>query len=146
MGQYFFFTSVGVVSLTSALVAGAIMLNVAIGIVDFECNNFVSKLPMEQVSHEKTPKVFIKGSEDTEIYFSSKDADDYCYSEFEKVEASNTKPQNRIRRTCEKKYVPLKERTKTLDDSKKEDSTENREKAAPYIKRYENRRKRIMNR
>jgi hypothetical protein len=39
----------------------------------------------------------------------------------------------------------LKERTKTLADLKKEDSTENREKAAPYIKRYEERRKGIIN-
>ena len=46
---------------------------------------------------------------------------------------------------CDKKFVPLKERTKTLSDLKKQDSTENREKVAPYIKRYKDRRKRIMN-
>jgi hypothetical protein len=49
-----------------------------------------------------------------------------------------------IHRKCEKTYVPLNQRTKTLDDLKKEDSTENREKVAPYIKRYEDRRRRII--
>ena len=56
-----------------------------------------------------------------------------------------TEPQNQIHRKCDKEFVPLKEQTKTLSDLKKQDSTENREKAAPYIKRYEDRRKRIMN-
>ena len=54
-------------------------------------------------------------------------------------------PQTQIYRKCDKEFVPLKERTKTLSDLKKQDSTENREKAAPYIKRYEDSRKRIMN-
>jgi hypothetical protein len=47
-------TGIGVVSLTSALVAGAIIFNVAQGITDFECNNFVSKVTMERLSQEKT--------------------------------------------------------------------------------------------
>jgi len=51
----------------------------------------------------------------------------------------------RVRRKCEAEYVPLKERTKTLADIKKDDSTENREKAVLSRKRYEDRRRRIIN-
>ncbi|MCP4255254.1 MAG: hypothetical protein GY775_17970 [Candidatus Scalindua sp.] len=42
-------------------------------------------------------------------------------------------------------YSPLHERTKTLKDVRVDDSTENRENAEPYIKRYEEKRQRIMN-
>ena len=56
-----------------------------------------------------------------------------------------TEPQNWIHLKCDKKFVPLKEQTKTLSDLKKQDSTKNREKAAPYIKRYEERKKRFIN-
>lgn len=54
-------------------------------------------------------------------------------------------PQTQINRKCEKEYVLLKKRTKTLPDLKKQDSTANREKAAPYIKRYEDLIKGIKN-
>ena len=161
-GSVFFILPVGVVSLTSALLAGAIAFNVAQDITNFECNNLVSKVTMERGSEgkaigflerppEKNPRVFIKDNEDIEIYFPSLNKNEYCFSESkQKVEKSNvrgaiTEPQNQIHRKCEKEFVPLKERTKTLADLRKQDSTENREKAAPYIKRYEDRRKRIMN-
>jgi hypothetical protein len=52
-GSIFFFTPVGVVSLTSTLLTGAIIFNVAQGISYFECNNLVSKVTMERVSQEK---------------------------------------------------------------------------------------------
>lgn len=160
-GSIFFFVPLQLVSLTSALVATAIAVNLSQGIGHFECENFVSKVPMERVSEEKTigfletlpeksPKVFIQGSEDTELYILSPDDNGSCFSVYNEMEKSNlkpfkTEPQTRIRRQCEREYVPLKERTKTLADLKRHDSTENREEAAPYIKRYENRRKRIMN-
>ena len=161
-GSVFFILPVGVVSLTSALLAGAIAFNVAQDITNFECNKLVSKVTMERDSEgkaigflerppEKNPRVFIKDNEDIEIYFPSLNKNEYCFSESkQKVEKSNvrgaiTEPQNQIHRKCEKEFVPLKERTKTLADLRKQDSTENREKAAPYIKRYEDRRKRIMN-
>ncbi len=161
-GSVFFILPLGVISLTSALLAGAIAFNVAQDITNFECNNLVLKVAMERGSEgkaisflerppEKNPRVFIKGDEDVEIYVPSLNKNEYCFSEYEqKVEKLNvqggiTKPQNQIHRKCEKKFVPLKERTKTLVDLKKQDSTENREKAAPYVKRYEDRRKRIMN-
>jgi hypothetical protein len=162
-GSIFFFTPVRVVSLTSTLLTGAIIFNVARGISYFECNNLVSKVTMERVSQEKTigfletlpgktPKVFIKGSEYTELYIPSHNDNGSCSSEYKQVEVKKsniglvkTETQTQIHRKCEKEYVPLKERTKTLADLKKEDSTENGEKAAPYIKRYEDRRRRIIN-
>jgi hypothetical protein len=164
-GSIFFFTPVGVVSLTSTLVAGAIIFNVAHGISSFECDNFVSKVTMDRVSQEKsigfletlpekTPKVFIKGSEDTELYIPSHNDNDVCFSEYKQWEIKKSKKLSigllktetpmQIHRKCETTYVPLKQRTKTLADLKKEDSTENRKKAEPYIKRYEDRRKRII--
>jgi len=152
----FFFVPVQLVSLT-----GALAVNVARGIGHLECENFVSKVPMERVFQEKTigfleappekrPKVFVQGSKNTELYIPNPYANGSCSSVYDEVEKSNlksfkTEPQTLIYRQCEREYVPLKERTKTLADLKKDDSTENREKAAPYIKRYENRRKRIMN-
>jgi hypothetical protein len=162
-GAIFFYTPLGLVSLTSSVVTGAIIFNVVQGINSFECSNLVSKVPMERVSQEKTigfleplpkktPKVFIKGSEDTEIYIPSHNDNGSCSSEYKQVEVKKSnikqvKPETRtpINRKCEREYVPLKERTKTLADLKKEDSTTNREKAAPYIKRYEDRRRRIIN-
>ncbi len=162
-GSIFFFTPVGVVSLTSTLVAGAIIFNVAQRISSFECNNFVSKVTIERVSQEKsigflealpkkTPKVFIKGNEDSEIYIPSQNDNGSCSSEYKQVEVKKSKlklvkteSQTQIYRKCERNYVPLKERTKTLADLKKQDSTENREKATSYIKRYEDRRKSIIN-
>ena len=159
-GAVFFILPVGVVSLTGALLAGAIAFNVVQGITNFECDNLVSKVIMERSSEgkaigflerppEKNPRVFIKDNEDIELYFPSPNKNEYCVSESkQKVEKSNLRteqPQTQIYRKCDKEFVPLKERTKTLSDLKKQDSTENREKAAPYIKRYEDRRKRIMN-
>lgn len=159
-GAVFFILPVGVVSLTGALLAGAIAFNAAQGITNFECDNLVSKVIMERSSEgkairflerppEKNPRVFIKDNEDIEVYFPSPNKNEDCVSEYkQKVEKSNLiteQPQTQIYRKCDKKFVPLKERTKTLSDLKKEDSTENRETAAPYIKRYEDRRKRIMN-
>lgn len=159
-GLVFFILPVGVVSLTGALLAGAIAFNAAEGITNFECDNLVSKVIMERSSEEKVvgflerpseknPRVFIKDNEDIKVYVPSPNKNENCVSESkQKVEKSSLiteQPQTQIYRKCEKKFVPLKERTKTLSDLKKEDSTENREKAAPYIKRYEDHRKRIMN-
>jgi len=159
-GSIFFIIPVGVVSLTSAVLAGAIALNVAQGITNIECNNLVSKVPMEQVSEgktvgflerppEKNSRVFIKENENTELYYPRIDESSSEYKQV-KVKNSNLRGvepelQTQINRNYEKEYVPLKERTKRLADLKNHDSTANREEAGPYIKRYEDRRKRIMN-
>jgi hypothetical protein len=154
------FLSIGLVGLATTLLTGVIIFNIAKGTNFIECDDLVSKVTMERVSGEKiigfletlpkkTPKVFIQGSEDTELYIPSPNDNDSCSSEYEQPLNLKTK---QIDRTCKKKYVPLKVRTKTLADLKKEDSTENREKAAPSINRYEDKaknfedkRKSIMN-
>ena len=159
----FFIFPVGLVSLTSAVLAGAIAVNVVQEITDFECDKLLSKVPVERVSEGKTvgflerppennPKVFIKNNENIELYFPSLNDNGFCSSEYNQVEGKKsnlmgvkTEPQTQMNRICEKEYIPLKERTKTLSDLKKHDSTANREKAGAYIKRYEERRKRIMN-
>ena len=46
-------------------------------------------------------------------------------------------------RTCVSKFKPLKERTKTLNDIRELDSTNNKEQAEPYIDRYQQRREQI---
>jgi hypothetical protein len=155
-GSIFFLIPIGVVSLTTTLLAGAILFNVVEGLNSFECDDFVSKISMEKVSDDKyigyleklpqkTPKVFIQGSEKTEFFIPKKQ--DVCSSEYKQVtvKKSNikTEPQTEIERKCVAEYIPLKQRTKTLSDLKKEDSTAVREEAAPYIKRYEEKRKRI---
>jgi len=98
---------------------------------------------------EKNPRMFIKGNEDIELYVLSPNKNEYCVPEStQKVEKSNLiseHPQTHISRKCDKKFIPLKARTQSLSDLRRQDSTENREKAAPYINRYEERRKRIMN-
>ena len=161
-GSIFFILPVGVGSLAGALIAGAIAFSVAQGINNFECSNLVSKVSMERNSEGKTigffdkppennPRVFIKGNENIELYVPTRNNNEDCSSESnQKVEQSNvrgaiTNPQNQINRNYKRKFVSLKKRTKTLEYFKKQDSTENREQAAPYIKRYEERRKRIMN-
>jgi hypothetical protein len=162
-GSVFFFVSVGVVSLTSLLLTGAIIFSIIQGINDFDCNDLVSKVSMERVSDgrnigfleqspEKSPKVYIKGNENTELFSPSYNDNGSCSLEFKQIDLRKldmkrvtTQPQTRIHRECRKEYTPLKQRTKTLSDLKREDSTENREKAAPYINRYEEYRKRIIN-
>jgi len=148
----FFFTPLGVISITTGMITAGIIFNIAQGISGVDCDNLVSKVTMERVSPEKTPKVFIKGSENIEVYIPSKNSDGFCSSEYKQVEVKKpnirplkTETETRVYRKCEKEYVPLEARTKTLYDVKKEDSTENLEKAAPYIKHYENKRRRITN-
>lgn len=101
---------------------------------------------------ENNFKVLIKDNEDIELYHPRTNDNKSCYSEYKQVKVTGSnfrgvepEPQIQINRKCEKEYVSLQSRTKTLADLKKEDSTTNREKATPYIKRYQNRRKRIKN-
>lgn len=49
----FFILPVGVVSLTGALLAGAIVFNVVQDFIKIECNNLVSKVPMERPFKKK---------------------------------------------------------------------------------------------
>ena len=125
------------------------------GMNHVDCNSILLKLPIERVSEQKTinfvetyseraPKIFIKGSEENQLYIPSPSPtkDVSCSVNVNTVENSNEI--NLIHRKCNKNYIPLHERTRTLNDLRKHDTTENMEKAESYIKRYENRRKRIM--
>jgi hypothetical protein len=121
-GLIFFFVPVEIVSLTSTVINAIIIVNVA----DFDCNNFVSKVTMDRVSQEKPigfletfsekiTKVFIKGTEDLELYVPIYNDNSFCFSEYKQVEV------------------------------KKHDSTDYSEKAVPYINRYGDRRGHITN-
>jgi hypothetical protein len=77
--------------------------------------SFLGTLP------EKTPKVFIKGSEDTELYIPSHNDNGFCSSEYKQVEVKKsnlrpvkTEPQTQIHLKCETDYVSLNERTNEL--------------------------------
>jgi hypothetical protein len=59
-GSIFLIFPVGVVSLTSKIIAGAIIFNVAQEINNFECNNFVSKVPMERDVKDFVKEVYLK--------------------------------------------------------------------------------------
>ena len=142
------------ISLTGAALAGVIAWNIAQDRTHFDCETVVSKLSMERVSKEKVigflekpaennPRVFIKDNENIELYAPSRNTNNYCSSELNAI-GNKRKGQTQIHRKCEREFIPLKERTATLKDIKKYDSSENREKAAPAQKRYEERRKRIM--
>ena len=155
------FLSLGLGGLGTTILTGIILFNIAKGINSVECDDLVSKVTVERVSQEsigfletlpnRTPKVFIKSSEDTDLFIP--------YGPAYSLEYEKSLETELIDRTYKRKYGPLKARTKTLADLRKEDSTENLEKAAPYIKSFqdkvkihedkvkilEDRRKKIMN-
>lgn len=150
----------GVITLTTGLLAGAMMYNVIQDISKFECDNIMSKLSVERNTENKligfiekpkhkNPRVYIKGNKDIELYSITFNEDEYCVSEskqeVKKLDFKNKQAQIQIHRKCKRKYVPLKHRTKTLSDLRREDSTENRQQALPFINRYEERKNRIRN-
>jgi hypothetical protein len=99
-GSIFFFIPVGLGSLTGASLGAAIIFNVAQGIGSLECDNLVSKTTMKRVSQEqtidflepfsgKTPKVFIKGSNDIELYIPSRTDNGSSSLEYKEVVVKN---------------------------------------------------------
>ncbi len=156
-----FFLPVGVVTLTTTIISLGLFVSVARGINHIDCSSIVSQVPMERsltkkpvgfldTPQAKSPKIFIKGDEGNQLYVPTPIADDSCSSNFKQdpveMETSTGEKSPPISRSCEKDYVPLNERTKTLDDVKKHDSTESRDQAQPYIDRYEKRRDNYMDR
>jgi hypothetical protein len=162
-GSIFFFTPVGIVSLTGALLGGAIFFNIAQGVNHIECNDFVLKLPSEKVSEgktvsflqqppEKNSKVFIRDNEKIDLYYPRTNDNKSCSSEYKQfkirdlnLRGTKSEPKTQITRKCKKEFVLLPERTKTFSDLREHDSTANLEKVEPFVKRYEDRRKRIRN-
>ena len=107
-----------------------------------------------QAPPQRASKLLVKGSEELELYtpISSK-CDSEVKTDFLLVPGvegptlfgvSNAKTSVEktevIERKCNQRYGPLKSRTKTLADLKREDTTENKEKAEPGIRRYQKRR------
>lgn len=155
-GSIFFIFDIGVVSLTGSILAIAIAANLSIG--NLNCENLVSKLPSDIISSdqgvkhlsfldsppERVPKIIVTGSEKIEIYSPVPSESSSCTTEFLPVPevkkptifSSSIKEPRKIQRKCNKEYIPLNARTKTLDDLKREDSIENREQASPSIERY----------
>ena len=91
--------------------------------------------------------IYIPDDRDESCSFESNDVE--SKQELEKYHVQGLipepKPEETLSLTCNKNYVPLKYRTKTLSDLKRQDSSDSRQDAQRYITRYENRRKRIMN-
>ena len=136
-------------------------------IVSFDCNSMVVQLPVQYDSatqrtitildkpEQQNNRIFVADeSENLNIYIPD-DRDKSCFFESNDIESKQElekyrlipepKPEETLSVTCNNNYVPLKHRTKTLSDLKKEDSSDSRQDAQRYITRYENRRKRIMN-
>lgn len=128
------------------LVVAAFGLNIYFG--DIKCDNFVSKLDVLQtrLNSGKSPYLELPPGKKNLVVMPAHDEHDEekaiaLYVEesqplercSEELESSGS-----VRRKCytEKKYVPLKQRTKTLADLKRDDSTEVRDQARPDIERY----------
>lgn len=101
---------------------------------------------------ENNSKVFIEDNESIEPHYPYTNNNKSYYSECKQVKMTGSnlrvaqpEPQIYINRKRGKEYVLLEERTKKLTDLKDQDLTVNREKEAPCVKRYENRRKRARN-
>jgi hypothetical protein len=110
-GSAFFCVEIEFLSVISTAFGFILLSTVAYKIFTVDCDTLLLKVPMEHVSQgksigyietptEKSPKVFIKGSEETEIYIPDKNANAVCESRVDE-----SKPQIRIHRTCEKDYV-----------------------------------------
>jgi hypothetical protein len=125
------------------------------------CDNLLLELPLEIISPKKTIayldtplaqnfKVIVKANEKVELFAKNSLNGQSCESKFLAIKGvkkhqfgpiESKVPQ--IERSCRGDFVPLNERTKTLSDLLIDDSSMNRNEAAPYIKRYEKKRLRI---
>jgi hypothetical protein len=162
-GSILIFTPIGVTSLLVSVLVTTILLDLSRGLYPVECDNILRKLDTVQISKNlrvsyldptplKSPKIFLKGNEGIDLYFSNDQDSSSCSSEVAIIPSQkSTTTEIRVRtkpaidRGCNKRYVPLNERTKTLADLKFDDSTNIRQKAESSIKRYEKRRNKIMN-
>lgn len=87
---------------------------------------------------EKVPKVFVKGSEDLKVYILKSPG-------IEKCETTVVDRTPVVERKCytQRKYVPLKERTKRWEDLVEHDSADNRQSVEKINQKYEERRQKI---
>lgn len=102
-------------------------------------------------------QIIVKTNEEIELYTPLENSDSICTSDFIDVpgvkkpniwqafrEPGNKPKPRLIRRKCQREYVPLNQRTKTLSGLKFEDTTHNKQRAEPAIKRFQRRRAQIL--
>lgn len=129
------------------------------------CNDLVRELPQSKIGKEKVvfldepperlnDKIFIVGTEETKIYVPKQTDYEWCLEESEEayLEIDNINPvipwqrfhqkEKIVRRKCysDRKYIPLKLRTKTLQDLKKDDFSKEREMTDASLEKFENKR------
>jgi hypothetical protein len=95
--------------------------------------------------YSRKDKIILKTQEKSELFLTQKDTiiEETCELEFldptiqTPIVKKGTKAKPNIKRSCSKKseavYIPLKERTKTLSDIKKGDTTENLKKVRKFV-------------
>ena len=154
-GAIFYVLPLGITSLTAGLLAAGVSFGIIQNINNYDCERLLSEVTMDQYEEriigfldkpkEKNPRIFIKDNENIELYIPIFDKSDHCVTEAkQELQKANVKTEQQISRRCDKKYIPLKERTKTLRDLKRYDSTENLNKIKPYEQRYEKRKQRFI--
>lgn len=129
------------------------------------CNDFVRQLPQSKIGNEKVvfldepperlnDKIFIVANEETKIYVPKQNDYEWCSEETDEayLEIENINPvipwqrfyqkEKIVHRKCysDRKYVPLKSRTKTLQDLKKDEFSKRREMTETYVEKFENKR------
>ena len=125
---------------------------------DTKCTDLVVQLPVQ--THEKNHVVFLpdKHKLESPIYVLGNDKIKPYVFESETYEISkqsnvanavqkfNSKhgSSQKIKQHCEKNYIPLEQRTKTMHDLFRENPVETRRGKESYIKKYRKRRQRIM--
>ena len=144
----------------SITLASTLLLNVYFR-NDVNCNDILRELPAPQpiekvvpaqprvfladAPHNNEGQIFLKDYESSAtIYQVHETTDQMCAIDSGKQATSEKSTSEVIEVECvtKKNYVP-KDRTMTLDDLKKFDGSEQMEKAAPSLQRYQNRRKQI---
>lgn len=158
----------------SASILGSLVVAITITIASnsLNCSDFVRELPQTRIERGTTDlpvqtavfldepqdlsnnRVFIVDNEETRIYVPQKTEYESCSEVYLEVENINpTIPWQQmyrkteiVQRKCysDRKYVPLKARTKTMEDLKKDDVSKRREITEGYSQQYE--KKRIKNR
>lgn len=103
----------------------------------------ISPLDLPSGANPKAAKLFINGQFENTLYSSEQKLSN-CHSSKESVSSlpwtnPSLKRKPSIRQKCQvdKKYVPLRERTKTLNDLKKYDDTALREESQKSMERYQ---------
>lgn len=144
-------------------------ISIILGFNFLDCSNFVRELPQTRIERGTTNlpavfldepqdlsknRVFIVDNEETRIYVPHETKYESCSEQiteaYLKVENINPiipwqqmyRDKKMIQRKCcsDRKYVPLKARTKTMEDLKKDDVSKRRKITEDYLQQYEKKR------